>query len=175
MSATFQGTVMVGVFSKWQPLYAEHGIATFPVKKDKIPMNQGYQRTGLRGSAELGRKFTEAQALGLILGTRSKIALVNVGTKDERALADALSTYGDTPIVSRTASGGGFHAWYRYSDDAWKNRCNSRRAIRPDRTKRFDFLAQCRPTVPSAKFGFTPAARNLGGTAAAGRRVGNDC
>jgi len=42
-----------GIFSKWQPRYAEHGIATFPVRiegKDKRPMNQGYQRTGLRGN-----------------------------------------------------------------------------------------------------------------------------
>src|SRR5262245_52944089 len=143
--------IMTGIFSKWQPLYAEHGIATFPVKiegKDKKPMNQGYQRTGLRASAELGKKFTEAQALGMILGARNKIELVDVDTKEERALADALSTYGDTPIISRTASGGGFHAWYRYSDGAWKNYGKSRRAIRPDRTKPFDFLAAGMAVAP---------------------------
>ena len=142
---------MSGIFSRWQPRYAEHGIATFPVKiegKDKRPMNQGYQRTGLRGSAALGKKFTDAQALGMILGARNNIELVDVDTKDERALADALSTYGDTPIISRTASGGGFHAWYRYSDGAWKNHGKSRRAIRPDRTKPFDFLAAGMAVVP---------------------------
>jgi hypothetical protein len=140
-----------GIFSKWQPRYAEHGIATFPVRiegKDKRPMNQGYQRTGLRGSAELGKKFTDAQALGIILGARNNIELVDIDTKDERALADALSTYGDTPIISRTASGGGYHAWYRYSDGAWKPHGKSRRAIRPDRTKPFDFLATGMAVVP---------------------------
>jgi hypothetical protein len=70
-------------------------------KSEAKPMNQGYQRTGLRGSAELGKKFTDAQALGMLLGARNKIELVDVDTKDERALADALSTYGDTPIISR--------------------------------------------------------------------------
>jgi Bifunctional DNA primase/polymerase, N-terminal/Primase C terminal 1 (PriCT-1) len=142
---------MVGIFSRWQPLYAQHGIATFPVKiegKDKKPMNQGYQRTGLSGSAELGKKFTEAQAIGMILGARNKIELVDVDTKDERALADALSTYGDTPIICCTASGGGFHAWYRYSDGAWKNHGKGRRAIRPDRTRPFDFLAAGMAVAP---------------------------
>jgi hypothetical protein len=72
---------MTGVFSKWQPVYAEHGIATFPVViegKNKRPMNKGYQRTGLRGSAELAKKFTEANALGMILGRRNQIEYVDV-------------------------------------------------------------------------------------------------
>jgi hypothetical protein len=122
---------MTGIFSTWQPIYAEHGIATFPVViegKNKRPMNKGYQRTGLRGSAELAKKFTEASAFGMILGRRNNILLVDVDTEDERALEDTLSTYGDTPVVSRTATGGGFHAWYRYSDEAWKNHREARRA-----------------------------------------------
>src|SRR5262245_12184370 len=142
---------MTGIFSRWQPRYAEHGIATFPVQiegKEKQPMTLGYHRTGLRGSAALGRKFTDAQSFGMILGARNNIALVDVDTKDERALADALSIYGDTPIVSRTASGGGFHAWYRYGDDAWKNHGKARRAIRPDHTKPFDFLASGMAVAP---------------------------
>jgi hypothetical protein len=144
---------MSGIFSTWQPIYAEYGIATFPVAiegKNKRPMNKGYQRTGLRGSAELAKKFTEANAFGMILGRRNNILLVDVDTKDERVLEDALSTYGDTPIVSRTATGGGFHAWYRYSDEAWKNHSDARRAIRPDPTKPFDFLAGGMAVAPSS-------------------------
>src|SRR5262249_8415037 len=97
---------MSGIFSKWQPRYAERGIATFPVViegKNKRPLSKGYQRTGLRGSAELTNKFAEANAFAMMLGPRNNLALLDVDTKDERALADALSTYGDTPIVSRTA------------------------------------------------------------------------
>jgi hypothetical protein len=77
--------------------------------------------------------------------------LVDVDTKDERVLEDALSTYGDTPIVSRTATGGGFHAWYRYSDEAWKNHSDARRAIRPDPTKPFDFLAGGMAVAPTVR------------------------
>jgi Bifunctional DNA primase/polymerase, N-terminal len=93
---------MSGIFSKWQREYAARGIATFPVAiegKDKRPMNKGYQRTGLRRSAELAKKFAAASAFGMMLGHRNNISLVDVDTRDERALADALSTYGDTPIV----------------------------------------------------------------------------
>jgi Bifunctional DNA primase/polymerase, N-terminal/Primase C terminal 1 (PriCT-1) len=142
---------MKGVFATWQPIYAERGIATFPVAiegKDKRPMSMGYQRTGLRGSAELAKKFTAANAIGMMLGDRNNLSLVDVDTKDERALADALSIYGDAPIISRTASGGGFHAWYRHSEDAWKHHGKARRAIRPDRTKPFDFLAAGMAVAP---------------------------
>jgi len=144
-----------GIFSRWQPIYAERGIATFPVKIDnknrKVPMNKGYGRTGLRGSAELARKFTNAEAFGALLGPRNNLALLDVDTKDERALDDALSTYGDTPVISCTASGGGFHAWYRYSEEVWKHHGKSRRAVRPDPTKPFDFLAAGMAVVPPSK------------------------
>jgi hypothetical protein len=135
---------MSGIFSRWQPRYAEHGIATFPVRiegKDKRPLSKGYQRTGIRGSAILASKFTEANAFGLVLGPHNKIEIVDVDTKEERALADALSIYGNSPIISRTASGGGFHIWYRHSEDAWQHYPTARRETRPDPSKPFDFLA----------------------------------
>ena len=109
---------MMGVFTEWQGKYAAVGIATFPIKiegRDKKPLTKGYQRTGLRGSTQLARKFTKADAFALMLGRTNKVEIIDVDTKDERALADALSTYGNTPVISRTASGGGFHAWYRHS------------------------------------------------------------
>lgn len=111
-------------------------------------MTVGYQRTGLRGSAKLAQKFTSANALGVMLGRRNNLAIVDVDTKDERALADALSTYGDTPVISRSASGGGFHAWYRYSEGVWKHHGASRRVIRPDKTRPFDFLGGGMAVVP---------------------------
>jgi hypothetical protein len=135
---------MSGVFATWQPAYAERRIATFPVgieDKNKRPLSKGYRRVGLRGSAELAKKFPKADAFGLMLGPRNKIEIIDVDTKDERALADALSIYGDTPVISRTASGGGFHAWYRHSPEAWKHYPMARREIRPDPSRPFDFLA----------------------------------
>jgi hypothetical protein len=123
-------TGKAGVFSTYQPIYAEHGIATFPVrivandngKFDKRPATKGYLRTGIRGITELARKFTDANALGFACGPRSKVTLVDIDSKDDRHLADALVRFGDTPLISRTASGG-FHAWFRHNSEG--------RAIRP--------------------------------------------
>jgi hypothetical protein len=134
---------MRGVFSKWQPRYAERGIATFPVSivgKDKVPMVRGYQRIGSRHSTELTKRFGDASALGFALG-RSGITLVDLDARDERVLADALSTHGDAPIIARTASGG-FHVWYRSNERAWAHYGKrTRRAVKPDLTKPIDYLA----------------------------------
>ncbi|MGA8434398.1 MAG: hypothetical protein WB713_06345 [Methyloceanibacter sp.] len=35
---------MTGVFKKWQSLYAEKGIATFPVNDNKKPCTKGYDK-----------------------------------------------------------------------------------------------------------------------------------
>ena len=57
---------VTGVFKKWQSLYAEKGIATFPVNDNKKPCTKGYDRVGLNGSAELAEKFSEAEAFGFL-------------------------------------------------------------------------------------------------------------
>src|SRR5262245_8212795 len=105
---------MTGIFSRWQPRYAEHGIATFPVTAQKTPATKGYLRTGIRGSSHLADKFQDADAFGFACGPYNKVTLVDLDTTDEKVLADALRTHGDTLIISRTASGG-FHAWYRHN------------------------------------------------------------
>src|SRR6516164_10202458 len=110
-----------GVFQTFQPQYAAHRIATFPVV-DKRPAVRGYPRIGLRASAELASKFVDATALGFMCGRRSRVTVLDIDTSDERLLTDAFSRHGATPIIVRTASGK-FHAWYRHS--------NERRRIRP--------------------------------------------
>jgi hypothetical protein len=40
-------------FAHWQRAYAEHRIATFPVRADKVPAIRGYQKVGLPGSCQL--------------------------------------------------------------------------------------------------------------------------
>jgi Bifunctional DNA primase/polymerase, N-terminal len=119
------------VFPTWQPRYADHGIPTFPVTAEKKPATTGYLSTGLSGSAKLARKFTDAEAFGFALGRRSNITLVDIDSKDERVLAEVLSTHGETPVISRTASGG-YHAWYRHDGE--------RRQIRPFEDKPIDVL-----------------------------------
>jgi hypothetical protein len=111
-----------GVFQTFQPQYAAHRIATFPVGVNKRPAVRGYPRIGLRASAELSSKFADASGLGFMCGERSRVTVLDVDTSDERVLADALSRHGASPIIVRTASGK-WHAWYRHS--------NERRRIRP--------------------------------------------
>jgi Bifunctional DNA primase/polymerase, N-terminal/Primase C terminal 1 (PriCT-1) len=61
-------------------------------------------------------KFGNADALGFVLGSRSKITVLDVDTRDEGVLADALSRHGQTPIIIR--SGSGHHqAWYRHAGE----------------------------------------------------------
>jgi hypothetical protein len=67
---------MSGIFSTWQPIYAEHGIATFPVGHAKKPGVRGWQRVGLKGSADLAAKFEDADALEALPDGREHNAFV---------------------------------------------------------------------------------------------------
>jgi hypothetical protein len=135
---------MSGVFSRWQPEYAARGIATFPVKIEpdrKVPMVRGYHRVGLRASTQLAQKFSDANALGCVLSPRNGMMLVDVDTKDPAAIEVCESQHGKTPIVTQTASKGGYHCWYRHSEEAWRHYKSSRREVRPDHSKPFDYLS----------------------------------
>ena len=108
------------LFAEWQPRYAEHGIATFPVR-EKRPAVRGYLKLGSATSARLAEKFSDAEAIGFALGKRSKITVLDVDTPDERVLADALDQHGQTPVIVRSGSGN-FHAWYRWNREPRKIR-----------------------------------------------------
>jgi hypothetical protein len=64
---------VTGVFKKWQSLYAEKGIATFPVNDNKKPCTKAYDKVGPNGSAELAEKFSDADAFGFLAGRRSGV------------------------------------------------------------------------------------------------------
>ena len=121
---------MTGVFAQWQPVYAEHGVATFPVNDNKVPAVRNYGRIGINASASLATRFGST-ALGFMCGRRSGITVLDVDTTDERVLADAIDRYGKTPIVARSGSGH-FQAWYRHAGE--------RRLIRPRRDVPIDIL-----------------------------------
>jgi hypothetical protein len=110
------------VFSSAQPVYAEHGIATFPVTAAKKPAVHGYLRTGLNASALLATKFPDARALGFSTKAHNGVTVLDIDTPDEKVLADALNRHGHTPLIARTGSGK-FHAYYRHNGE--------RRKIRP--------------------------------------------
>jgi bifunctional DNA primase/polymerase-like protein/primase-like protein len=113
---------MPGIFTQFQPRYAEHWIATFPVSETKRPLINGWPKVGLRGSSELARKFDGADAFGYLTGRRSRITVVDIDTTEEKVAEDAISRHGQPGIITRTASGKS-HLLYRYNGE--------RRRIRP--------------------------------------------
>ena len=107
---------MSGVFSKWQPIYAERRIATFPLNEEKVPRVKHWPKVGLKGSAELAAKFTDADALGFVTGRRSNVTIIDIDTTDENVTADAITRHGEPRIIARTASGK-HHLFYRYNGE----------------------------------------------------------
>src|SRR5262245_44035931 len=102
-----------GIFAVWQPKYAERSLPTFPVGAGKRPAVRGYLKIGIDYSTQLALKFRAADALGLAVGRRNRITVLDVDTPDERVLADALARHGHTPFVVRSGRGN-YQAWYRH-------------------------------------------------------------
>jgi hypothetical protein len=119
-----------GAFAEWQPRYAEHNVATFPVSADKVPAVKGYLKVGLRASNQLALKFANDDSFGFACRP-NKITVLDVDTPDERVLADSLAKHGPTPFIVRSGSGN-FQAWYRHGGE--------RRKVRPDPTTPVDIL-----------------------------------
>ena len=111
----------MGAFSCHQPIYAEHGIATFPLNDNKKPAVRNYQKLGIRASASLAERFRSSDGLGFMTNARSRLTVLDVDTTDDRVLADAMSRHGSTPLVGRTASGK-FHALYKHNGEFRKIR-----------------------------------------------------
>ncbi len=112
----------MGVFAENQPVYAEHGIATFPLNDNKRPAVKGWNKIGQRASREFAAKFTDANALGFVTNERNGLTVLDIDSTDEKVLANALARQGETPMIVRTASGKA-HAYYRHNGE--------RRRIRP--------------------------------------------
>jgi hypothetical protein len=109
----------LGAFAEWQPRYAEHGIATFPVVIDgtgKRPAVKGYLKVGSILSQELARRFPANDAFGFALGRSNRITVLDVDTADERVLSDALAKHGASPLIVRSGSGN-WQAWYRHNGE----------------------------------------------------------
>lgn len=115
----------MGVYAEWQPRYAGEGVATFPLIIEgatKKPATKGYGRVGLKGSEQLALKFPEIDAFAFMAGKRNNITVVDIDAPDdEDLLREVLRRYGDTPLISRTGSGG-FHCYYAHSGESRKIR-----------------------------------------------------
>lgn len=114
----------MSAFAVWQPRYAEHGVATFPVTMaggEKRPAVKGYLKLGADVSRQLVMRFPDADALGFALGSRSRVTVLDVDSADERVLADALGRHGETPVIVRSGSGN-FQGWFRHNGEGRKIR-----------------------------------------------------
>jgi hypothetical protein len=131
-----------GLFQQWQPVYAEAGVATFPVR-DKRPAVKHWLKAGIRASAQFRSKgsFASDDAFGFAC-RRSKVTIFDYDAPDERGFRDCLDEIGDTPLIVRTASGN-FHAYYA-------NR-GEKRLVRPDKTRPFDILGDGFAVAPPSR------------------------
>jgi hypothetical protein len=109
-------------FARWQPRYAEHGVALIPCDAQRKPLVAHPQLFGCRGSTEIARKFPDATAFGFYAGERSRLTVLDVDTTDERVLRNALNRHGPTSLIVRTGSRK-FHALYKHNGE--------KRSIRP--------------------------------------------
>lgn len=121
-------------FAQWQPIYADHGLSTFPVQildGKKKPIVRNYLRAGRPTSGRWARQFPDAQAFGFALGPRTKITVLDCDSNDDRILSDAMTRHGQSPLIVRSGSGN-YQAWYRHNGEG--------RLIRPDPNLPIDIL-----------------------------------
>lgn len=112
-------------FAAWQPRYAAHGVATFPVvvaDGNKRPAITGYDKIGLPGSYQLAIKFAEARSFGFMAGGRNRLTVLDLDDTDPAILKESERLFGPSPLVWRTGSGK-FAAAFRHNGE--------RRRIRP--------------------------------------------
>lgn len=113
----------MGVFSDYQPIYAKHGIATFPMN-GKIPAVRGFNKISRSTSAQLAARFPNSDAMAFVAGARSKITVIDIDSSDELLWRETIDRYGNSPIKVRTPSGG-LHLWYLHAGEPRKIRVQS--------------------------------------------------
>src|SRR5215813_1808011 len=99
-----------GVFSQWQPRYAQHGVATFPVEitpDSKKPAISHYDRVRLPGSAKLAAeaRFAQSEAIGFLCGPRNGITVIDMDDTDPKILEEGQRLFGHSPLVWQTGGG----------------------------------------------------------------------
>jgi bifunctional DNA primase/polymerase-like protein/primase-like protein len=108
---------MPDAFALYQPVYAAHGIATYPLTAAKTPAIRGYERVGAKGSTALAVKFAHADAFGFVAGSRNRLTVIDIDSTDQRLVDEIESRYGRTPLHVLTPSGGR-HLYYRHNGEA---------------------------------------------------------
>jgi hypothetical protein len=126
---------MMGAFQEMASAWAAAGIVPLPIYPDgKGPMvkRPGAFRRPAAMELAANPRFAAAN-LGFMCGAQNGLTLVDVDSSTDAELQHALTTYGDSPVLSQTP-GGGRHAYYQYSGE--------RRRIRPDKGHPIDILGE---------------------------------
>jgi len=118
-------TLHADIFREHAAAYADAGLPAFPVNtRAKRPAIKGWHkatigRTRAWASVE---KLGSADGLGVVMGMPSRITEIDIDGVGEAWIAAAVSRFGETPIIIRTASGKA-KLWFRHDGE--------RRHIRP--------------------------------------------
>lgn len=121
----------MAAFQEMAPAWAAAGIVPLPID-GKRPLVRHPDRFGRRAALRIVLKFPDAN-LGFWCGHFNRLTVVDVDSTADAELQHALTTYGDSPIIVRTASGK-HHAYYRHDGE--------RRRIRPDKAHPIDILGE---------------------------------
>lgn len=95
-------------FGKWQPIYADHGVPTFPVvvaDGNKKPAVRNWNRTTPNSSKSFAIRFADAESFGFPCGRASRITVVDMDSTDAAILDEGRKLFGESPLVWQTGSG----------------------------------------------------------------------
>ncbi len=124
---------MMAAFADAAPAWAAAGIVPLPVYPDgKKTMVKQPEAFGCPAAIGLAAKARYAAAnLGFMCGSHNRLTVVDVDSPADSELQHALATYGDSPIIVSTPSGGR-HVYYAHNDEP--------RKVRPDERHPIDML-----------------------------------
>ena len=103
-------------FAAIQLAYAEHKVATYPLKADKTPAVKHYTRIRAPYSAKLAMKFSDFMVAGFCAGPRNRITVIDIDSTDPRLVDEIEHTFGPSPLHVLTPSGGR-HLYYRHGGE----------------------------------------------------------
>lgn len=123
----------VAVFQDSAREYVDAGIVPLPIAPDgKRPLVRHPDKFGRRAALQIVGKFPDAN-VGFWCGRHNRLTVVDVDSSTDLELQFALDTFGDSPVIVRTASGK-HHAYYRHHGE--------RRRIRPIADHPIDVLGE---------------------------------
>jgi Bifunctional DNA primase/polymerase, N-terminal/Primase C terminal 1 (PriCT-1) len=126
---------MMAAFQEMATAWAAAGVVPLPITADgKRPLVKQPDAFGRRGALQLAAKARFANAaVGFWCGHFNRLTVVDVDSAADSELQYALDTFGQSPVIVRTASGK-HHAYYRHNGE--------RRQIKPDKTHPIDILGE---------------------------------